>query len=75
MLTTGVERELYRYYKPETRGLDFEGMLADLEVLELLRIFPQLDREVLPPCSSCGAACRGVHQDHRTSDQLRGWWC
>ncbi len=27
-----MERELYRYYKPETRGLDFEGMIADLEV-------------------------------------------
>lgn len=28
----GVERELYRYYKAETCGLDFEGMIADLEV-------------------------------------------
>jgi aspartate aminotransferase len=27
----GVERELYRYYKAETCGLDFEGMIADLE--------------------------------------------
>jgi hypothetical protein len=29
----GVERELYKYYKAETCGLDFEGMIADLEVL------------------------------------------
>mmetsp|Transcript_15989 Transcript_15989/g.48018 ORF Transcript_15989/g.48018 Transcript_15989/m.48018 type:complete len:430 (-) Transcript_15989:310-1599(-) len=27
----GVERTLYKYYKPETRGLDFEGMIADLQ--------------------------------------------
>lgn len=33
MRATGVERELYRYYKPETCGLDFEGMIADLEVI------------------------------------------
>jgi len=27
----GVEFEMYRYFKPETRGLDFEGMVADIE--------------------------------------------
>lgn len=27
----GVERKLYKYYKAETRGLDFEGMVADLQ--------------------------------------------
>ena len=26
----GVERAEYRYYKPETRGLDFEGLMEDL---------------------------------------------
>ena len=25
-----VQQELYRYYKPETRGLDQEGLLEDL---------------------------------------------
>ncbi len=25
-----VEESIYRYYKPETRGLDAEGMLEDL---------------------------------------------
>lgn len=28
----GVERSLYKYYKADTRGLDFEGMIADLQV-------------------------------------------
>lgn len=26
----GVEKETFRYYKPETRGLDFEGMMEDI---------------------------------------------
>ena len=25
-----MQQELYRYYKPETRGLDQEGLLEDL---------------------------------------------
>ncbi|GAB4816612.1 hypothetical protein N2152v2_003658 [Parachlorella kessleri] len=28
---SGLQVQLYRYYKPETRGLDYEGLLADLE--------------------------------------------
>jgi aspartate aminotransferase len=28
----GVEQTTYRYYKPETRGLDFEGMMEDIKV-------------------------------------------
>ena len=27
-----MERSLYKYYKADTRGLDFEGMVADLQV-------------------------------------------
>mmetsp|Transcript_36322 Transcript_36322/g.92812 ORF Transcript_36322/g.92812 Transcript_36322/m.92812 type:complete len:430 (-) Transcript_36322:886-2175(-) len=27
----GVEQTTYRYYKPETRGLDFEGMVEDMK--------------------------------------------
>ncbi|KAK9814338.1 hypothetical protein WJX72_004134 [[Myrmecia] bisecta] len=27
----GVEEASFRYYKPETRGLDFEGMMSDLK--------------------------------------------
>lgn len=27
----GVERKLYRYYEPKSRGLDFEGLTADLQ--------------------------------------------
>jgi len=30
-LDAGVEQETYRYYKPETRGLDFEGMMEDIK--------------------------------------------
>jgi len=29
-LASGLEVKQYRYYKPETRGLDLEGLLADL---------------------------------------------
>jgi hypothetical protein len=28
----GVSKQEFRYYKPQTRGLDFEGMMEDLEV-------------------------------------------
>lgn len=28
----GVEWKEYRYFNPETVGLDFEGMMADIEV-------------------------------------------
>jgi aspartate aminotransferase len=28
----GVPQHLYRYYKPETRGLDYEGLMADIKV-------------------------------------------
>ena len=28
----GVDKKEYRYYKPETKGLDFEGLIADLKV-------------------------------------------
>lgn len=28
----GVDKKEYRYYKPETKGLDFDGLLADLKV-------------------------------------------
>jgi aspartate aminotransferase len=30
----GVEWKEYRYFNPETVGLDFEGMMADIEVIE-----------------------------------------
>lgn len=28
----GVEKKEYRYYKPSTKGLDFEGLIDDLKV-------------------------------------------
>ena len=28
----GVGKKEYRYYKPETKGLDFEGLIDDLKV-------------------------------------------
>lgn len=28
----GVPQQPYRYYKPETRGLDFEGLMEDVQV-------------------------------------------
>ncbi|QDZ23081.1 aspartate aminotransferase [Chloropicon primus] len=30
----GVEKETFRYYKPETRGLDFDGMMEDIAAAE-----------------------------------------
>lgn len=30
----GVKEGLYRYYKKETRGLDFEGMMEDIKVIK-----------------------------------------
>jgi aspartate aminotransferase len=31
MVVTGVEQATYRYYKPSTRGLDFEGLMSDIQ--------------------------------------------
>ena len=28
----GVDKKEYRYYKPSTKGLDFEGLIDDLKV-------------------------------------------
>lgn len=49
-----MERELYRYYKPETRGLDFEGMIADLEagLLGSFRGLFSIFKMVQPCCYS-----------------------
>ena len=30
-MDAGVEKDTFRYYKPETRGLDFEGMIEDMK--------------------------------------------
>lgn len=34
MRDSGIEPVFYTYYNPETRGLNFEGMIADLDKLE-----------------------------------------
>ena len=37
----GVDKKEYRYYKPETKGLDFEGLIGDLKVSRLLSQLPE----------------------------------
>ena len=34
-----VPAKAYRYYKPETRGLDFEGMMEDMSVSAFVCVF------------------------------------
>lgn len=29
----GVDKKEYSYYKPSTKGLDFEGLISDLKVI------------------------------------------
>ena len=41
----GVEHANYRYYKPETRGLDFDGLVEDIYVSG--RSSPQLQSKLL----------------------------
>jgi aspartate/tyrosine/aromatic aminotransferase len=50
----GVQRTEFRYYNPETKGLDFEGMMEDLEVCSRTLLLSH-------PClqSSC-AACKPI---------------
>ena len=63
----GLERLSYRYYKPSTRGLDYEGLVADLEVQPPPRpVFPAtaapagVAAAVRLGCSS-GHACLPLH--------------
>jgi len=41
----GMVGKPYKYYKPETRGLDFEGMMADLQAM------PQGSIVLMHPCA------------------------
>lgn len=36
----GVEKKEYRYYKPSTKGLDFEGLIDDLKVCSTKMVLP-----------------------------------
>jgi hypothetical protein len=39
VIRAGVEQATYRYYKPSTRGLDFEGLMSDIQAAPAGSVF------------------------------------
>ncbi len=58
----GVEWAKYRYYKPDTRGLDFEGLMEDIHVRSMGRGGEGPGRRGLT-CEALRDACRAVGDD------------
>lgn len=74
----GVQQATYRYYKPETRGLDFEGLIEDIKVfrdgnMAAVPLSNILTASVFPgsPEWKCLLASCMCSQPHGTVQHLR----